>query len=744
MDPMKKSLSIALLLALHTVVWAQTPDWAVSPNATVRVDVKVTSKPEHPDLGIMVMVPDGGLLPGKFPTPDVRDAAGKAIEHIIVGHNPADVMGIVFAEQPEGSTVSIFFKGADKAPAKPNSKLFPSLLLYTKTGNASIEVAKRLSTSYPPAPGAHFAKWPCIGSMVNPFGLDSDFVSWYVGAILSPKKEKIYLATVSSDGSEFWIDDKMIHAWNGAHGRMGGAKGQQGKWLDLSAGIHRVDYYHFASRKCEKPEAQLVWKREGIPLQNTNNIPELAQKFALSGEGTITAIQYKDGRAGAVISGHNLPSGYVWTGKNPLFLFTLDYSGQTKDTTYTWEFSKNSHITQQKAEWLVVGNMDNTFTAPIALLCKNAAGVARASNRMWSPWTPVTPYSLNVPEERLLLRKALFNMAKGIDKGDPCADWTADHWQLLSELLEPYRGGPLLYEIFNRSFEGSYKKVAAEYRWILEDRFIETLRLRRDNKMLLSWIDKFEKFDTNNARKFRWKDERVCAYLFDIGDLEAARKEIVFLKEIAMLPDQVQIAALRQGDLARAQGNIDEATKFYKEAQEKYRSRNKTGMAGGRTFFLDPKNRAPAATTNEPKVKVSQSLISAKKNVADWKIYTVHGASMYTTILSFIAQDSVEEVFQKLCDWENSSPLSKLDGEYQLAEAKVYIYTADYQRAINALATYRKNATLNALLADGYKLEIECYEKIGNRAKMKELAQDFMKRFPGHPYANDIKWIAEQ
>ncbi len=335
-------------------------------------------------------------------------------------------------------------------------------------------------------------------------------------------------------------------------------------------------------------------------------------------------------------------------------------------------------------------------------------------------------------------------MAKGIDKGDPCADWTADHWQLLSELLEPYRGGPLLYEIFNRSFEGSYKKVAAEYRWILEDRFIETLRLRRDNKMLLSWIDKFEKFDTNNARKFRWKDERVCAYLFDIGDLEAARKEIVFLKEIAMLPDQVQIAALRQGDLARAQGNIDEATKFYKEAQEKYRSRNKTGMAGGRTFFLDPKNRAPAATTNEPKVKVSQSLISAKKNVADWKIYTVHGASMYTTILSFIAQDSVEEVFQKLCDWENSSPLSKLDGEYQLAEAKVYIYTADYQRAINALATYRKNATLNALLADGYKLEIECYEKIGNRAKMKELAQDFMKRFPGHPYANDIKWIAEQ
>jgi hypothetical protein len=90
---------------------------------------------------------------------------------------------------------------------------------------------------------------------------------------------------------------------------------------------------------------------------------------------------------------------------------------------------------------------------------------------------------------------------------------------------------------------------------------------------------------------------------------------------------------------------------------------------------VDPKKRKTEPATNavenagtkKPKL---QSLASLKK-VDDWKIYTGHDASMFSTVTAVLAQDAVAEAFQKLTDWENESPQSKRTGEYPLAEAKV-------------------------------------------------------------------------
>jgi hypothetical protein len=159
---------------------------------------------------------------------------------------------------------------------------------------------------------------------------------------------------------------------------------------------------------------------------------------------------------------------------------------------------------------------------------------------------------------------------------DPCADWTPDYWDILIELLEPYRAGPILYEIFSRSFE-TIQKLPSEQRWALEDRFIETMRLQRNDKALLDWIDKLEKNEKTSARKFRWKDERVCAYLLtSITCLPPSTRAPPSGGRNSSRPDQ--IAALRQGDVERALGNFEAATKFYKDAQDRYRSRTKTGV----------------------------------------------------------------------------------------------------------------------------------------------------------------------
>ena len=739
---MNKLTSLCTLCAL-AALFAQaenSPAWVV-PGATLRVDVRVESLPDQKELGVFIKIPDGGQLPGKFPIPDVRDDAGKPLEHLIVGHDPHDALGVLFVQPDAGNTVHIYITGSANPPPKPsNTHLIPSVFFFAKNGHASLDEAKRMAHEYPPAKGASFGTWSCIGSMVNPYGPDSDFSSWFVGAIFLKKRENIYFATVSNAGSEFSIDGKMIVSWPGIHTRDGGAKGQHGASVDLAEGLHRIDYYHFAAQG--KQEAQLTWRRKGV---TDGPVPELVNDFAKSGSASIAAIVFQDGRVGGGIRSANEPNGYYWTGEQPLTLFTLSYSGvsPTEKASVTWEFGKNKRISEPIIEWLVSGDHD-AMSYPVTLAVSNAAGVVRTSARLVSPWTP-TDLSLDRQSDRLNVRKALYNMIRAVPPpANPCADWIPDYWDILVELLEPYRAGPILYELFSRGFE-TLQKLPTDQRWALEDRFIETLRLQRNDKLLLEWISKLEANEKHSARKFRWKDERICAYLFDVNDPASAKREVALLKEAAIAPDQAQIAALRQGDVERALGNTEAAMKFYKDAEERYRSRNKVGMAGGRLTYIGARkarkiestNAVDKAASKRPKLRSLSSLAK----VDDWKIYTVHNASMFATITSFLAQDALPEAFQKLSDWENESPQSKLSGEFPLAEAKVYIHVEDYRRAINTLSTFRKGVTMSAQLADAMKLEIDCLQKLNDKKRIKEVAEDFLKRFPGHPYEAEMKEV---
>ncbi|MDR2850412.1 MAG: hypothetical protein LBW77_07755 [Verrucomicrobiota bacterium] len=715
-------------------------EWAV-PGAALRVDVSVSREPTHPDLGVFVKIPNGGLLPGKFHIPEARDAQGKPLECVIVADSVTDGFGVLFAKPAGGSTASIYVTPSANPPPRPaDTRLFPATFFFTKNGNAGLDVARRMERDYPPAQGASFDIWDYgIGSMVNPFGPDDDFSTWIVGAFVLDKKERIYFCTISDEGSEFAIDGKIIHSWPGIHTRLGGAKGQHGDWVDLAPGLHRIDYYHF--EKTGPQEINLCWKRPGMELKD--GLPQHVSGLAASGLADIQRIAFKDGRAAGVILGNSQRLGYYWLGEKPLVLFALSYGAVTPSPaqSVTWEFPPNKRFSDPTIDWLVSGDPD-AISFPATLAVSNAAGVARTTVRMRCFWTPPA-LSLDTKNDRLIVRKALYDMIRAVPApADPCADWSDDHWGLLEELLEPYRAGPILFEIFNRSFD-TLQKRPAQQRWAFEERFIETLRLARNDKQLLDWIGRLEKNERDSARKFRWKDERVCAYLLDIDNPAAAKHELAFLKEAAIGPDQTQIAALRAGDVERALGNTDAAVKFYTDAQERYRSRNKVGMAGGRLTYVGPRKKtedtdtADKAASKRPKL---QSLAS-KAKVDDWKIYTVHDASMYATITSFLAQDALAESLQKLADWENESPASKLSGDYPMAEAKIYFYAEDFRRAVNALAAYRKSVTMSAQLADAMKLEIDCLTKLNDKTRVKEIAADFVKRFPGHPFEAAMKEV---
>ena len=63
----------------------------------------------------------------------------------------------------------------------------------------------------------------------------------------------------------------------------------------------------------------------------------------------------------------------------------------------------------------------------------------------------------------------------------------------------------------------------------------------------------------------------------------------------------------------------------------------------------------------------------------------------------------------------------------------------DFRRAANELDIYRKSVTMSAQLADVMKLEISALEELKDTKRVKEIAQEFLKRFPGHPYEAEMK-----
>lgn len=71
------------------------------------------------------------------------------------------------------------------------------------------------------------------------------------------------------------------------------------------------------------------------------------------------------------------------------------------------------------------------------------------------------------------------------------------------------------------------------------------------------------------------------------------------------------------------------------------------------------------------------------------------------------------------------------------------MYVKDFRRAANALDVYTRNTGMAAQLADAMKLEVECLGELKDKARQKALTKDFLKRFPGHPYADEMKELAQ-
>jgi TolA-binding protein len=750
-----KPTPFILVLAAAFLGGAAEAQWAV-PEAPLRFDFTVESPPSAPSAGILVFLPDGGLLPAPEPKATVLDEAGKPVDVEALWHNPQEGLGLVIAK-PATPGFSVYISRQARLTRNDRMAFTPGPLFYVKSGNANLETATHLSGGSPPGREAFLGQVDLIGQRSNPFGADLDFSGCFSAWIRIEKAGRYYFATISDEGSAVKIDGKALVDWPGIHTRAEGAKGQFGSFVELAAGNHSVEYAYFNA--AGPSEALLAWR---LPGSATNPLPELvpASAYLHSGTAKLTGVADKDG--GPVALPRAPCESYFWFADQPdnlHHLFPLFADRNPSNTVYEWKMDNGKSVKESDFLWLFEGNAPRTVT----LTARLGNRVSTASCVVRLDATPAAA-SLLIPSQLQQYRTALLARCKAAPGARPAADWPPGLWQVLVNVAEPFKGQALLDDLFERSREDLAQALAPAERALLEDLYIQNLRYS-DKTRAAAWLDKFEKDEKNVDRRRSWTLEKIELALYQAGDTNLARQTAATLAAQAPGTEAGVLALIRLGDIEALSGRFDEARAQYAQAQAQTPRKagalattqpSGPGAAGGlarsRQELLQKKPetgsslaRSKSAMEDEHARKTAApkggSLFN--KKVDSWKAEAVRGGAYYETIRDLILKGYLREARQELRNWELELPSEKLGGEYPVAEADYYRSIRDYKRSLTILSTYRKAVDTSPFMPKAMGMEMDCLQRLGRDAEAAALAAVVLKEFPGTPVAGQARLIAE-
>jgi len=748
-----------------TTVWAQAP-WHM-PGAAVRFEVQIASRPTMPEAGIVAILPDAGILPKGKLKADVVDNAGKPLKANLLWHNPEVGLALVFENAP-AEQVWIYVSSSAEYP-KPIPTLHPSLLLFVRNGGKpGLEQAHALAEKMPVGPDIHFTLVERIFHSLSPVGRDDQSSSYYSGWFQVKKAGKTYFYTVSKDGSEFFIDGKLVYSWPGLHGRGGSDRAEKGAWIDLSGDIHRIEYYHFAQAFPGR-ECQLGWQQAGEPQPKDPKDPKFlntkvtgpmdTEDFVHSGIAALTAAASRQGPL-AVIT--NQWEAILQPGQSPVCLFQFYAFGSERlptNTVFEWDFGGERRLKGPQATWLY-GGMDNQRVT----LTVSSGNHKSTCSTLFFPKSPdpinePPRLSINRAEDRRKVRDLFLAMCRATpaDKR-PGELWNATLWEGLAAVMDPESEYALLSELFQRS-RPDILNLDNTKRWLLEDAFYEALRLA-DPKLTVTWLDRFEKEEKAAARIGQWKARRVHFYIFEGDNLGQARLAANEFTGAAAGLKQMELAMVRMGDVELFNGHPDLARRFYAQAQELH-------QPSAPEISVKPDDKQRALNT-EPKPKPDDKPAGAAEKkkghqkpgktptpagtalapgatpaIDAWKVSAVHASAYYSTMRSLIGQQFFFEARKTLDQWELELPLDKLAGDFPLAEAEYYLTLKQFKRAQKILTTYRQSVDLSNTLPQAMKMELYCLTRLDRDKEARDLALLIIQRLPNHPLAEEVKGLLD-
>ena len=609
--------------------------------------------------------------------------------------------------------VFVYYGGAGKAPADlaapPAGAWTPrlSLLLYTLRcpsgaieSEAPIRSAIRLGTA--DFFGVGFVDKIFHG--VNPFGPDNHFASYYVGYLKIDKPGRYRIYTASSEASFVFLDGKPLCSWPGHHDPHGGRTGQHGANVELNKGEYKIEYYHAKTQG--ETCMMLGWTPPGA--QGWHVVPESAWVH------TPTARPgHPERRGGAPLAYFTweqedqllLDRGQARETRNPKpetkgakekeppkadpadivqytrVSFHSQHRGIPPKAKVVWDYGDGSGTVGERAgEHIYVG--DGPFTITARIVADDTAAPGRTEGKVLDTYAVAAPMTAALKNFTFLDKDAVRRYAEVIAATD-CSKLPEKTMEALWEIIETEEDVERI-KPFVETYANRFGLKGAG--WHAADRLALAVSLKEPQRALDIYA-KLAPLAPTRLDAARIQAERLELLLHKLKQperaLEAAKS---IIRTRTGLEDR--IAAVKIGDVYRAQGDFEKAEDAYREAQ-----------------------------------KITYAEM-------DRRVIAVRQGGYLETVWSHIENGALRAAREGLVMWEIEHPIGKLSGDLILMTARYFDALGEPDRALAELETLVKLNPLTPYLPDVTLLMARAHRKLGNAAKARELVERVLTEYP--------------
>jgi len=747
-------VSMSLFLVLSVVTAAE---WHVD-DAPVRFTLELTGKPTHKEAGYFAHIPDGGILPKRYPNTHVVAESGEVLRSGVLWHNEVGGLALVFAAPARASRVYVYISRRPRFNLwTPKSGIYPSAILCTDPTTGIMEAAQNLASLGSVGPSVHYEQMAgykraafCIGG--DQTGRPRPCAFYLLAHLTSSDPGKTWVSPFTMRGStkvkingESVEPYKRIEKWGGT-----------GVYMDIHPGLNRVEVFQTAEGKggfdsnrtgglmyltWRTPKASMAElggvRSSKVPMKGTSRMETRTiqkREIARSGRCRVVAVHSRDGAALPVVRVR--PKRLYWfEHEPPVFLYELEAltKGNPAGTGYSWQFdSKSAPVSGEKMTWLFPGWRDIS----VKLTATGVNHRMKALHSFYS-WAPISS-NLNDPGTRKDFFDASLTMFKAAGKSaNPMAGLGKAYWNTLMRSVTIGEGGDFLDFLLTERMPLLRKHVKAGDIDLLEDVVLDAVS-RRDAPKAISWIRAHRRLTSDRAGLNKLALAEADIRLHRLGESNTVSRLLAPL--VRQSGEIAEIARIRLGDLAFVSGDLNRATALYADVQNRVRHQRNAGaqsLAATRPVFGHglARSKSELKERARPRLRAASRAVSrSSEKVDNWKLTAFLGVSVSETVKTLIDQGQLLEAHETLQAWERQFPLSKVSGDYILQESRYHMKLKNWVRARSMLEAYCDLVDASSYMPDASLELLKCMvEMKDSREDLRAYCRKMSERLEFHP-----------
>lgn len=728
-------------------------DWHV-PEAPVRIQLTLDQRgPTHRQAGYFARIPDGGVLPTPHFLTQVTTPDGRALKSALLWKNRESGAALVFEDPGKRARESVQVYVLPTARAQfwtSASGLTPSPILCADPGSGDMRTARKLAQFGTVDPTVHYDihrghKRAALSIGGNLSGRPRPGSFYLLAHLVSSDPGKTWVAPFTMNGTTEVVLDgealeptKRIDKWGGT-----------GQWYDLDEDLHLLEVFQTAEGTTGFDTGKtgglmyLTWRTpkatmeelggersKKVPMSGTSRMETRVlnkNEIVRSGVAEVQEVTSRDGHpvASAMIE----PAQVYWfEGEDPVILYRLQArtAGQPEGTTYQWSFPDGAKATGRDLFWIYPGGREQRVQLTATAGTKSSTCAA-----------PFFTYStlrtsLNNADHRKAFRAACYDMVRAYPTGaDPTRGWGESMWNNLFRVMDFGKGYPLLQHLFEERWARQRPVALTPDRLHLLQDLLLDVAPRFGAEQAAEWATRFAQSSRDPARSAALSLRRVDIEMFYLGDTNQAAR---LLSSMIRQPGEAgERARIRMGDLAFLGGDLNRATEFYADVQNRVRHEQR---------------RAVEQTAKQPGVARSQAARNAARlgmragrprgagatGVDNWKLTALLDVALSENVHHQLDQGYLLEARDTLNTWERNFPLSKITGDYILAESRLYMEIGDWQRARPMLEAFCNQVDASNYLPDTAEALVECMIQLKvPKEELRKLLTTMTERLEFHP-----------